>query len=110
VISFLRVSRSAVLALTVAALIALAGIVAKRDELRLAARPTPPPPPLPVVADTRLLIFAPHPDDEVIAAGGLIQQAREAGGTVRVVYITSGDSYPASVRADQHVSRPRGAD
>ena len=83
----LRASRMAVLALTVTALIAVAGIVAKRDELRLVARPTPPPPPLPVVADTRLLIFAPHPDDEVIAAGGLIQQAREAGGTVRVVYL-----------------------
>ena len=33
----LRASRMAVLALTVAALIALAGIVATRDELRLAA-------------------------------------------------------------------------
>jgi LmbE family N-acetylglucosaminyl deacetylase len=106
----LRAGRTAVLALTVAALIALAGIVAKRDELRLAAVPTPPPPPVPVVADTRLLIFAPHPDDEVIAAGGLIQQARGAGGTVRVVYLTSGDSYTASVRAEQHVARPRGAD
>jgi LmbE family N-acetylglucosaminyl deacetylase len=106
----LRASRTAVLALTVAALIALAGIVAKRDELRIAAHPTPPPPPVPVVADTRLLIFAPHPDDEVIAAGGLIQQAREAGGTVRVVYLTSGDSYTASVRAEEHVARPRGAD
>ena len=46
----------------------------------------------------------------MIAAGGLIQQAREAGGTVRVVYLTSGDSYTASVRAEQHVARPRGAD
>ncbi len=106
----LRASRMAVLGLTVVALIALAGIVATRDELRLAERPSPPPPPLPVAEDTRLLIFAPHPDDEVIAAGGLIQQTREAGGTVRVVYLTSGDSYTASVRAEQHVARPKGAD
>src|SRR3984957_18376814 len=104
-----RTRHTAVLALTVTALVVLAGIVAKRDELGL-VRPTPPPPPLPVVADTRLLIFAPHPDDEVIAAGGLIQQAREAGGTVRVVYLTSGDSYTQSVKAEQHVARPRSAD
>jgi LmbE family N-acetylglucosaminyl deacetylase len=105
----LRASRPVVLVLTISGLIAVAGIVAKRDELRLAARPSPPPPPLPVEADTRLLIFAPHPDDEVIAAGGLIQQVREAGGTVRVVYLTSGDAYTASVKAEEHVARPRGA-
>ena len=61
---------------------------------------------LSVGADTRLLIFAPHPDDEVLAAGGLIQQVREAGGTVRVVYLTDGESYTASVKIEQHVRRP----
>jgi LmbE family N-acetylglucosaminyl deacetylase len=62
-----------------------------------------------VVADTRLVVFAPHPDDEVLAAGGLIQHVREAGGTVRVVYITSGDSYTDSVKLEQHVGTPKGA-
>ena len=63
-------------------------------------------PTLSVEADTRLLIFAPHPDDEVLAAGGLIQHVREAGGTVHVVYLTDGESYTASVKVEQHVRRP----
>jgi LmbE family N-acetylglucosaminyl deacetylase len=108
--------RTAALALTATALIILAGVVTMRlagvvtmrDHLRLVAQPTPAP--LSVVADTRLLVFAPHPDDEVIAAGGLIQQVREAGGTVHVVYLTSGDSYTESVRVEEHVAKPRSAD
>jgi len=45
-------------------------------------------------AATRLLVLAPHPDDETIAAGGLIQQVREAGGEVRIVQVTDGDNNP----------------
>lgn len=39
----------------------------------------------------RLLVISPHPDDEVIAAGGLMQQVLQRGGEVRVVIVTSGD-------------------
>ena len=46
----------------------------------------------------------------MLAAGGLIQQVREAGGTVHVVYLTSGDSYTDSVKAEAHVMRPKPAD
>lgn len=46
-----------------------------------------------------LLIFAPHPDDESVGAGGIIQQAVGAGKTVRVVFITSGDGYPQAMAA-----------
>jgi len=65
---------------------------------------------LAVDADTRLLIFAPHPDDEVLVAGGLIQQVREAAGTVHVVYITSGDAYTQSVKIEEHVANPTTTD
>jgi len=41
----------------------------------------------------RLLILAPHPDDETISAGGLVQQVFDRGGTVRSVVVTSGDAY-----------------
>jgi len=40
-----------------------------------------------------LLVVAPHPDDECIAAGGLIQQAVAAGARVHVVYLTYGDNH-----------------
>jgi LmbE family N-acetylglucosaminyl deacetylase len=41
--------------------------------------------------DDRLLILAPHPDDEVIAVGGLIQKALRSGAKVKVAYFTNGD-------------------
>ncbi len=40
----------------------------------------------------RLLVIAPHPDDEVLAAGGLIQKTLETGGQVQVVIVTNGDA------------------
>ncbi len=42
----------------------------------------------------RLLVFAPHPDDETIASGELIQLALAAGAAVRVVFATDGDNNP----------------
>jgi LmbE family N-acetylglucosaminyl deacetylase len=40
------------------------------------------------------LVFAVHPDDESLGAGGLIQQAKVYGADVRVVFITNGDNNP----------------
>jgi LmbE family N-acetylglucosaminyl deacetylase len=45
-------------------------------------------------ADDRLLVLAPHPDDEVLATGGLIQVARAARVPVRVLVATDGDNNP----------------
>lgn len=42
----------------------------------------------------RLLVFAPHPDDETLATGELIQLAAAAGAAVRVVFATDGDNNP----------------
>jgi LmbE family N-acetylglucosaminyl deacetylase len=42
----------------------------------------------------RILIFAPHPDDESLAAGGLIQRAYATGCAVRVVFATDGENNP----------------
>ena len=41
--------------------------------------------------DDRILIIAPHPDDETIGCAGVIQQARDAGAKIKVVYLTNGD-------------------
>jgi LmbE family N-acetylglucosaminyl deacetylase len=45
----------------------------------------------PPAASDRILILAPHEDDETLGCGGLIQQAAAAGAAVRVVYLTCGD-------------------
>jgi LmbE family N-acetylglucosaminyl deacetylase len=46
----------------------------------------------------RTLVIAPHPDDESIAAGGLLQRAIAAGGEVRVIFVTDGDNNPWPLR------------
>ena len=48
--------------------------------------------PLPEInAGERILILAPHPDDEAIGCAGLIQHALAQGARVRVGYLTNGD-------------------
>ena len=42
----------------------------------------------------RLLVVVPHPDDETLATGGLLQRALGAGAEVRVVVATDGDNNP----------------
>ena len=39
----------------------------------------------------RILILAPHPDDEAIACAGIIQDAVSKGAQVRIAYLTNGD-------------------
>jgi LmbE family N-acetylglucosaminyl deacetylase len=46
--------------------------------------------------DDRVLILAPHPDDETIATGGIIQQAVAMGLPLRVVWLTYGDNNETS--------------
>jgi len=57
----------------------------------------------------RLLVVAPHCDDETLAAAGLIQAARRHGMDVRIVIATAGDGY---IRATATWFRrpPRAAD
>ena len=40
----------------------------------------------------RILVLAPHPDDEVLGAGGVIQRSLAMGLPVKVVFFTYGDS------------------
>ncbi len=59
---------------------------------------------------THLLVFSPHPDDESLGVGGLIQRVIEAGGKVKVVFVTSGDGYPEGVEKENHISHPTAKD
>lgn len=44
-------------------------------------------------APARLLVIAPHPDDEVLGVGGLMYSAFQQGAEVKVVFMTMGDGY-----------------
>jgi len=72
----------------------------------LAAQPTE----LAVKRGERLLVLAPHPDDETLGAGGLIQRVLARGGTVRVVLVTAGDGYVEAVVHETGRLRPRPRD
>lgn len=47
----------------------------------------------------RVLVFAPHPDDEVLGVGGFLNRAHRAGAQIQVVYFTCGDGYPLAAAA-----------
>lgn len=65
---------------------------------------------LPIDSGTRLLVVAPHPDDEMLGAAGLMQRVSAAHGSVHVVYLTDGDGYSEGVAIEEHVSKPRPKD
>jgi len=44
----------------------------------------------------RILVFAPHPDDETIGTGGILEEAIQQKIPVEVVYFTNGDSNEAA--------------
>ncbi len=49
-------------------------------------------PPLALAAGERILVLAPHPDDEALACAGVIQQALAMRLPVQVVFLTYGDN------------------
>jgi len=44
----------------------------------------------------RIMVFAPHPDDEALACAGVIHSAVRNGDSVRVVLVTCGDAYTSA--------------
>lgn len=54
---------------------------------------------IPLCAHDRLLVLAPHPDDETLATGGLMQQAVSAGAELRAAFITAGENNAWAQRA-----------
>lgn len=63
----------------------------------------------PFKENERVLIFAPHPDDEIIACAGIIQQALAAKAKVKVVYLTNGDhNEPAFIVYEKRITMRQG--
>ncbi len=58
----------------------------------------------------RVLVVAPHPDDESLGAGGLMQQTLAAGGNVHVLFMTNGDGYPEAVEVVTGHREPSASD
>lgn len=58
----------------------------------------------------RILVVAPHPDDESLCCGGLIAEARRAGAQVAIVWVTSGGGFRLDAMVVQKKARPKYAD
>jgi LmbE family N-acetylglucosaminyl deacetylase len=66
--------------------------------------------PLALPARARVIVFAPHPDDETVGVGGLLFRLAHAGVPVRVVFITSGDGYRRALEHAFDLTHPTDAD
>lgn len=73
----------------------------------ISARGDDAPTPLAVGDGERLLVVAPHPDDETLGTGGLVQAVLANGGEVRILTLTAGDGYVEAVRHEVAALSPR---
>ena len=53
----------------------------------------------------RIMVLAPHPDDESIATGGVLLRAASAHAPVRVLYMTDGENNPWAQRVTEGIWR-----
>ena len=74
------------------------GLTAERLDPALAFEP-----------DDRVLVISPHPDDEALCCGGMIQAAVAVGAEVWILHLTSGDGFELDAVAVERTLRPRGA-
>lgn len=66
--------------------------------------------PLEIGEGERLLVIAPHPDDESLCCAGLIQAVLVRGGSARVVTLTAGDGFVEAVHRETGSPMPRSSD
>jgi LmbE family N-acetylglucosaminyl deacetylase len=59
---------------------------------------------------TRLLVLAPHNDDETLGCGNLITKVVRAGGKVKVVLLTNGDGHASAVAVSYLTFKPKAKD
>jgi LmbE family N-acetylglucosaminyl deacetylase len=64
------------------------------------------PPGLAVSSGERLLVLAPHPDDETLGAAGLAQRVLASGGRVQTLILTAGDGFVEGVQQHTGQTRP----
>lgn len=81
-----------------------AGRLSRAEAERVAALPPTPP----FQAGQRVLLLAPHPDDETLCCGGTIQQAQAAGAQVFVAWVTAGDGFEVDAVVTERVANPGG--
>lgn len=59
-----------------------------------------------LTSSDRLLVVAPHLDDETLGVGGLIAQSVKSGAKVNVVFLTNGDDFPLAADVQYRTGYP----
>lgn len=77
---------------------------AKIAQLGLCPLPTP----LTPIHNGKILVFAPHPDDEILGCGGTLALLRQKGCSIKVIFVTDG-SGAGSLDADAPLIRRKEA-
>jgi LmbE family N-acetylglucosaminyl deacetylase len=95
---------------TLAVLIALLAAIGAASTARAQAASTPPALMIAPGAQDRVLVIAPHPDDETLCCAGILQRARANGAATAVVWITAGDGFEFDAMLVEHTLWPRPAD
>lgn len=89
------------------AVIRAAVLLAAGFAVAAAARhPEPAPGPLAIGDRERLLVIAPHPDDETLGAAGLVQRVLARGGQADLVLVTAGDGNVGGVVMETGLRQP----
>lgn len=60
-------------------------------------------------AGDRILVVAPHPDDETLCCAGYLRRAVAAGATVGIVWMTAGDGFELDAFVEEHHLRLKGS-
>lgn len=102
--------RKPIVAIVTLALILTVSTLVYEQYLASASQPPEAYPQLSLDVYQRLLVVAPHADDEVLGAAGLIQAALREGLDVRVVIATNGDGHPVAALEQGHRRLPNGED
>jgi LmbE family N-acetylglucosaminyl deacetylase len=63
-----------------------------------------------LTSESRLMLIAPHPDDEALACSITLRRVVRAGGAIRVIYATDGDDNPWPQRVLERKWRLNAAD
>jgi LmbE family N-acetylglucosaminyl deacetylase len=59
-----------------------------------------------LTSEDRILVIAPHPDDEAVCCAGTIAKARAAGAYVAIVWLTMGDAFELDAYLLEKTFRP----
>ena len=80
-----------ILGASASAFVPFGGRIVRRHLENFEALELPMPAMAPLAENERIFVLSPHPDDEVLGAGGLIARARAQGLAVQIGWLSSGD-------------------